>query len=538
MDSIRDILKNRGEVYLSLENEKYKSVYEASHLPGFDQILNDSPFLYLTNRDTLFIKQHLEEIRIHQAPSMLMEYKMASTREEVLQGIAYSSYPLYLEIMQYFADNWPEICRIDTIGYTINGRLLIAAHLAKDNDLKPDRPSFFYSSSIHGDETLGYSFMLMLINELLVNNQNPEISHLLENVNIYINPLENPDGTFYTSDSSVFGSTRNNAAGVDLNRNYPNPVKGDHPDFNSWQPESIAMMDYLDKIRPNLSANFHGGAELLNYPWDSYFERHPDDDWLRMICSEYADSAMANRSGYMSEFPGGISNGWDWYPAYGTLQDYLTYYLQGREVTIELLNTKTVPEYLIKELWETNKTSLLNYMFQAEYGLHGQVSDSITGLPVKAKIEIPEHDNLKSYIYSDESSGFFVRYLKAGKYNIEVSADGYQVWTMTDFTINDYETQYADIKLKRLEDTIPVQKERVIIENLFEQNMDLKINNPSVQNLIFKIFDLNGRLYYSAEFRLNEGINTIQISPIIPKGFYILRLQFPDTEKSFKIFKY
>ena len=44
---------------------------------------------------------------------------------------------------------------------------------------------------------------------------------------------------------SVDGATRFNANQVDLNRNFPDPVKGDHPDSYIWQTETVAMMEFM-----------------------------------------------------------------------------------------------------------------------------------------------------------------------------------------------------------------------------------------------------------------------------------------------------
>ena len=70
-----------------------------------------------------------------------------------------------------------------------------------------------------------------------------------------------------------------NQGGQDLNRNFP-----DHPQYNSWvqsgssvsslnsgrEKETKHMMKWiLDNVFV-LSANFHDGAVVANYPWDSY----------------------------------------------------------------------------------------------------------------------------------------------------------------------------------------------------------------------------------------------------------------------------
>lgn len=305
LDSVLSIINERGEVYVRLNTDRYKSGFQASVLPGFDKLQNGQPRLYLMNNDIEFIREHLHELEILTAPSMLYEYQMADSMEQVLNGTAYAGYPLYLEIMEYFQSTWPEFCSIDTIGQTINNKLLLAVRLEKFPGSSLSKPVFLYTSSIHGDETAGYSLMLMLINEFLTRNEEQSFSEIMENTIIYILPLENPDGTFFSSDETVFGSTRGNAEGIDLSRNYRDPVLGDHPDGNPWQKETLAMMDFLTEIKPNLSANFHGGAEVVNYPFDSFQALHADDSWLRFVSSEYADTAMAKRPGYMDEFPGG-----------------------------------------------------------------------------------------------------------------------------------------------------------------------------------------------------------------------------------------
>ena len=93
-----------------------------------------------------------------------------------------------------------------------------------------------YNATIHGDELTGYGLMLKLIDHLITNyNKDPQITNLINNTEIWINPLANPDGT-YRNDTTLKNPYRYNANGIDLNRNFPDPdpTWGPHPDFNQW----------------------------------------------------------------------------------------------------------------------------------------------------------------------------------------------------------------------------------------------------------------------------------------------------------------
>jgi murein tripeptide amidase MpaA len=133
--------------------------------------------------------------------------------------------------------------------------------------------------------------LLRLIDSLLTSYEsNSTLRQLIDNTEIWINPLFNPDGFYFASDSLYFNSTRYNANDVDLNRNYPDPVAGEHPDEMEWQPETIAMMDFMKQQHVVLAANLHDGSEVVNYPWDSRSARHADDNWYSLISRQFADT--------------------------------------------------------------------------------------------------------------------------------------------------------------------------------------------------------------------------------------------------------
>ena len=85
------------------------------------------------------------------------------------QAMEWDKYPTYTQydsIMQSFSQLYPSLCHLDTIGTSINGKLVLALKIS-DNAANDDEPEVFYSSTMHGDETGGFILMLRLADYLL-----------------------------------------------------------------------------------------------------------------------------------------------------------------------------------------------------------------------------------------------------------------------------------------------------------------------------------------------------------------------------------
>jgi hypothetical protein len=352
-------------------------------------------------------------------------------------------------MMYQFETSYPNLCAVENIGYTVEGRQILFAKISANVNVQEDEPEVMYSSSMHGDETTGYILTLRLIDSLLVSyGRDVQSTYMLNNLEIWINPLANPDGTYAGGSNTVNGAVRYNSNGADLNRNFPDPEEGPHPDGLSWQPETMAMMNFFNQHTFVISANFHGGAEVVNYPWDTWPRRHADDSWFIEISREYADSAQANSpSGYMTDLNNGITNGWDWYTISGGRQDYLNYWKGCREVTIEISHTKLLSPGLLPDYWNYNKAAMITYLEQAYYGIRGTVTDSASGLPVAAVISVMNHDIDSSEVYSDPDVGDYHRMIDNGTYDLVFSAPGYVPQVVNDIVILDGQTNIVNVQL-------------------------------------------------------------------------------------------
>jgi len=435
---VSGLFAKSNEVYFKFEISERSEIDELTKIVSIDNVKENTVFAYANQREFKeFLTQGIDyEILPH--PGTLIDPVMAFSKEQMRDWDVYPTYETYVTMMNDFATNYPGLCEIVDIGDSGDGRDLLFAKISNNITTDEDEPEFMYTATMHGDETAGYVLMLRLIDYLLSNYAtDTRVANLVNNVEIWINPLANPDGTYAGGNSSVFGATRGNANGIDINRNFPDPEDGDHPDGNAWQLETIAMMDFADAHNFVLSANLHGGEEVVNYPWDTWSQLHADDDWFQEISHTYADAAQANSpAGYLDGFEDGITNGYAWYSIDGGRQDYMNYWHGCREVTLELSDTKLLPEGDLDAWWGYNSESFLLYMEECLYGVRGIVTDEYDA-PLTATISISGHDNNNSEVTTDPTIGNYHRMLFPGTYDLTFTATGYDPITIEDVVVTD-----------------------------------------------------------------------------------------------------
>ncbi len=441
----------------------------------------------------------------------------------------YPTYEAYVELMQSFASTYPELCEIINIGTLDSGRELLVAHLGDSVTADEDEPNFLYTSTMHGDETAGFPIMLQLIDYLLCNYDEVEqVTELMDNINIYINPLANPDGAYTSDNSTVANATRRNANFVDLNRNFPDPEDGMNPDNRPTQQETQFFIDFAEANDIHLSCNIHGGAEVVNYPWDTWRNDPADLSWWIQSCRDYADAAQANGpAGYMTRFDNGITNGFDWFEVNGGRQDLMNYFVRAREMTLEISRVKLLDSGELPVIWEANRESLITYMNAALHGLRGHVIDCTTGLPIEAEILIPDHDIDNSSVFSDAEEGNYFRYLDDGNYEVMYVAEGYDT-VYRSIAVSDYLVHVENVELCKMisstEDNIfenlnyYVADDLLVLEGTELNAYTIELYNTAGQQLLF-------RQSY------NAPIDVASISA----GIYLLRLSHEEQSTTYSL---
>ncbi|MFZ1517499.1 MAG: M14 family zinc carboxypeptidase [Ignavibacteriaceae bacterium] len=451
--------KDNPEVYFSFTISDRSELNTLTRIISIDNITGNSVYAYANQREFRKFEELNYSYTVLTHPGKLIEPEMSSSIEDINDWNVYPTYDVYLAMMYQFQTNYPSLCRIVDGGNTVQGRKLLFAVISDNVNQKETEPQFMYTSSIHGDETTGYVLMLRLIDSLLTTyGTNARITNIVNNSEIWINPLANPDGTYHGGNSTVNGATRYNYNGYDLNRNFPDPIYGIN---ESQQIETTRFRVIAEANNFALVANFHGGTEVVNYPWDSWtnaypdYKHHPDELWYQYISHLYADTCQANApSNYMTGYDDGITNGGDWYIISGGRQDYTNYYRWGREVTIEISDTKLVPASQLPSFWNYNRKSLLRYMENVLRGVNGVITDT-SGNPVKAKITVVSHDVDNSEVFSD-STGFYLRMLAPGTYSFKFEAPDHYTQTISNVVVGSYNS-LTTLNVQLVSSIIPVE---------------------------------------------------------------------------------
>jgi len=444
----------------------------------------------------------------------------------------YPTFQQYVDTMVYYTHAYPGLCLLDTIGTLASGRLLLVLKISKNIHSPGGKPQVFYTSTMHGDETTGYIGMLHLIDYLLTGyGTDRRITKMVDSIEININPLANPDGTYHGGNNTVNGAVRYNANGVDLNRNYPDPVYGQHPDGNVWQPETISFMNFADSNNFTMSANYHGGSEVVNYPWDDVPALTADDSWWQFVSHEFADSCQFyGPAGYFTNpYPNGITDGYVWYQVTGGRQDYMNFYHYCRECTIELSTTELMPVTQLVNYWNYDYRSYLNYIEQVYYGIQGVVTDTVTGKPLKAEVFIAAYDIDSSFIFSRLPGGYYDRVIDQGTYDLTFSCPGYFTKTIRNISVARYQGIHLDVQLRPQNYSVGEVNNAALVLYPVPAKQDVHIVFPETDSRLWQltVFNVSGNTVYSKEIQ-NSGKTfiTVDVSSFTP-GLYEFVLSSP-----------
>lgn len=201
---------------------------------------------------------------------------------------------------------YPEITT-DTmsIGKTLEGRDIIAFKISDNPEVDEDEPEVFFNAAIHAREAITPLIILDMVRYLLENyGTDPEVTHLVNDRELWFVPVMNPDGYQYNVAHQWPGgmwrkNRKNNgdgSFGIDLNRNfgymwgYDNA--GSSPDgidetYRGTGPfselETQAIRDFVIERNFVLTMNYHSCSNLYLWAYSYNNSYSPDEDIFRAL---------------------------------------------------------------------------------------------------------------------------------------------------------------------------------------------------------------------------------------------------------------
>ncbi|CAF0916282.1 unnamed protein product, partial [Didymodactylos carnosus] len=311
-----------------------------------------------------------------------------------------------------------------------------------------------------GKSEQGREVLLHLVEYLLTSND-VQVQRLMNLSRIHIMPSMNPDG-YEISKEGDCGSAdgRYTANNIDLNRNFPDYLS--QPLISSiTATETKAVIDWLKNITFVLSANYHGGAFVINVPYDRYCnnklefllflfylkifwyifsDNHnsaitDDDDIYMLFANAYVNMTNATNencdSGVLPSTH--VIRGADWFEIVGSMQDYGYLNYGTIEMTMEISCCKYPLSTLnsLDDYYNYNRDAMIELLLQAQRGVKGFVFDENNNPIPFTQIMI----NNRRPVINVTALGEFWRILLPGDYILKVFFYGYEVYRQQ-ITIN------------------------------------------------------------------------------------------------------
>jgi predicted deacylase len=221
-----------------------------------------------------------------------------------LPPITFAAYHTQQQIGDYLrsvAAAVPEIAQYKLLGQSTQGRDV--AYLIINATCQKNPPAILANGTHHGDELSSTEAALALPSCLLRDSvTNTSVRNLLNTFAFYVLPLVNPDGHATSS--------RSNANGVDINRDYSYPGRSDADSFKTVEAQLIKSLQESVGFRAAIA--YHSGTQEVLWPW-CYTGDATADDALFVVAGQKAAAAM-NFAIYQQSY--------DDYPTTGEYIDY------------------------------------------------------------------------------------------------------------------------------------------------------------------------------------------------------------------------
>uniref|UniRef100_A0A1B0G892 Peptidase M14 domain-containing protein n=1 Tax=Glossina morsitans morsitans TaxID=37546 RepID=A0A1B0G892_GLOMM len=224
------------------------------------------------------------------------------TRKSTASGMHFKDYhdlDTIYSFMREIRGKYPNICRLYSIGKTVEGRDLKVLRISEN---PRDYKKIWIDGGIHAREWVSPATVTFILYKLLANwTDQPDY---IRRKTWYIMPVMNPDGYEYSRRENRLWrknrspSTHEQCYGVDLNRNFDigweSYGSSTHPCSDTYRGhspaselETQAVVKFLTKRKFNLHSylTFHSYGQLMVYPWAYRATKVKDANILQRVAN-------------------------------------------------------------------------------------------------------------------------------------------------------------------------------------------------------------------------------------------------------------
>lgn len=240
-------------------------------------------------------------------------------------------------------DSYPNLIRISIIGESLEGRNIYALKISDNVHSDESEAEVIFIGCHHAREWISVEIPYLLAKYLVENYaSDPQVQNLVDQSEIWIVPLLNPDGLeysihFYRYWRKNRRDNRDGTYGIDLNRNYGyrwgiDNIGSSPYTFSSTyrgpsafsEPETLAIRDLFAQRNFSSLISYHSFSQVILYPWGYTDQPSLDDLLLEQMATDMSTRMQAvngNIYGFMQAGEGFyLTNGdtTDWsYGVYG-----------------------------------------------------------------------------------------------------------------------------------------------------------------------------------------------------------------------------
>lgn len=225
--------------------------------------------------------------------SNLADEALFSGKDFPTKDSAFHNYAEMTAELTKLANENPTLVTMGSVGKSTEGRDTWVLRLGADQSHASEKPAVIYMGGHHAREHLSMEMPLMLAQHLVEQYKagNERIIGLMNNRDIHIIPMVNPDGAEYDIQDGSYKMWRKNRSrnangtfGTDLNRNYSykwgtggsstNPNSDTYMGTKPFsEPETINIKNYVE-AHTNITTllSFHTYSQLILYPWGHKYD--------------------------------------------------------------------------------------------------------------------------------------------------------------------------------------------------------------------------------------------------------------------------